>query len=131
MKPGDWVLVRAKQARWVGLYVARTDSGEEVVRVYREHPERFTDVVVKPQRIVGEAPDSETLRAAKELIEIDSLRDRRKALGVTQRDFAEIVGVGRETVRNAEHGIRHTQQRVRHWLLEGLRKLEQKRNQVA
>lgn len=131
MKPGDWVLVRAKQARWVGLYIARTESGMDIVRVYRQHPERFVDLLVNPKRIDGEAPDSETLRAAKELIEIDSLRDRRKALGVTQRDFAEIVGVGRETVRNAEHGIRHTQQRVRHWLLEGIRKLEQKRNQVA
>ena len=132
MKPGDWVLVRSKQAQWVGLYVARTDSGEEVVRVYREHPESFTDVVVKPQRIVGEAPDSETLRAAKELIEIDSLRDRRKALGVTQRDFAELVGVGLGAVRDAEHGRRHTQRQVRHWLLEGLRKLEaQNRKQTA
>lgn len=80
----------------------------------------------------GPAPESETLRAAKELQEIDSLRDRRKALGVTQRDFAELVGVGMGAVRDAEHGRRHTQKQVRHWLLEGLRKLEaQKQKQAA
>ncbi len=130
--PGGWVLVRAKQARWVGLYIARTESGMDIVRVYRQHPERFVDLHVNPRRIDGEAPDSETLRAAKELIEIDSLRDRRKALGVTQRDFAELVGVGLGAVRDAEHGRRHTQRQVRHWLLEGLRKLEaQNRKQTA
>lgn len=137
-KSGEWVLVKMSERgrkTLVGQYVGEMES-RSVVRVYESKPERkpeqLTQVILPTNQIVGTAPDSETLRAAKELVEIDTLRERRKALGVTQRDFAEVVGVGMGAVRDAEHGRRHTQKQVRHWLLEGLRKLEaQQRKQAA
>ena len=136
LKAGTWVLVRANRRSKrlsVSQVIANVPPHEVVcVMVYECNPERFLFLAVERERVKGPAPESETLRAAKELQEIDTLRDRRKALGVTQRDFAEIVGVGMGAVRDAEHGRRHTQKQVRHWLLEGLRKLEnQKRTQAA
>ena len=136
LQPGTWVLVRTNR-RSKKLSVAQVISNvppHEVVLVmaYESNPGRFVFLAVERERVKGPAPESETLRDAKELQEIDTLRERRKALGVTQRDFAEIVGVGMGAVRDAEHGRRHTQKQVRHWLLEGLRKLEnQKRTQAA
>lgn len=136
LQAGTWVLVRANR-RSKKLSVAQVISNvppQQVVLVmaYESKPGRFAFLAVERERVKGPAPESETLRDAKELQEIDSLRDRRKALGVTQRDFAELVGVGMGAVRDAEHGRRHTQKQVRHWLLEGLRKLEsQKQKQAA
>ena len=128
LQAGTWVLVRENR-RSKKLSVAQVISNvppHEVVLVmaYEGNPGRFAFLTVERERVKDPAPESETLRDAKELQEIDTLRERRKALGVTQRDFAEIVGVGMGAVRDAEHGRRHTQKQVRHWLLEGLRKLE-------
>jgi len=136
MNPGEWVLVKlTPRSKKLGVaQVIANVPPHDVVRVmaYESNPERFLFLAVERERVKGPAPESETLRDAKELQEIDTLRDRRMALGVTQRDFAEIVGVGMGAVRDAEHGRRHTQKQVRHWLLEGLRKLEaQKRKQAA
>ena len=127
-KEGSWVLVRSanRKSKRVAQVITTVSAQHDVVCVmaYERKPERFRFLAVDRDRVIGTAPESETLRVAKELQEIDTLRDRRKALGVTQRDFAEIVGVGMGAVRDAEHGRRHTQKQVRHWLLEGLRKLE-------
>ena len=136
LQAGTWVLVtetRRSKRLIVAQVIANAPPYDEVrVMAYDHKPERLFYLVVERVRVKGPAPESETLRAAKELQEIDSLRDRRKALGVTQRDFAELVGVGMGAVRDAEHGRRHTQKQVRHWLLEGLRKLEaQKQKQAA
>ena len=136
LQAGTWVLVRANRSSKkmrVAQVISNVPPHELVlVMAYETKPERFVFLAVERERVKGPAPESETLRDAKELQEIDTLRDRRMALGVTQREFAEMVGVGMGAVRDAEHGRRHTQKQVRHWLLEGLRKLEaQKRKQAA
>ena len=122
---GEWVRVRARNGSMSVAQFGSSDGKRAWVGVYRARPEGLTWKHVRIEWVLGVAEESEELQAARELVEIDSLRDRRQRLGITQQDFAELVGVNRTSVRNAEHGTRHTQKRIRHWLLMGLRKLEE------
>lgn len=122
---GEWVRVRARNGSVSVAQFGSSDGKRAWVGVYRSsRPEAMMWKHVKLAWVLGVAEESEELQAARELVEIDSLRDRRQRLGITQRDFAELVGVNPAAVRDAEHGRRHTQKRIRHWLLMGLRKLE-------
>lgn len=126
MREGEWVLLKLSQAaktRSLGRIVQINGFSVEV-EIYRLHPERLDRVVVDLGLLRGAAPGSEKLFAAKSLCALRELRARRELAHCTQSRLAEVVGVSRRTIRNAETGRRHTQQQIRAWILEGLRRVE-------
>lgn len=121
---GEWVRVKSRSGHESVALVVSVEKGRAWVFRYRRKPERLMSQYVRSDWILGAATECEDLEAAREILELDSLRERRLRLGVLQQDFAELVGVSQAAVRDAEHGRRTTQKRIRHWILLGLRKLE-------
>lgn len=124
---GAWCLVRLRKRGGGGSTVARIEreDGERVsVTAYRRYPERLELHEIHREQVIGDAPESESLLRARELYELREIGNRRKLSGLTQRDFAELVGVAVGTVRSAERGSRHTQPQIRHWMFQALAKLE-------
>lgn len=127
---GSWVLVRLSKKGGGATTPARFDgeesgtSGSVRITAYRRYPERLESLRIAKERIVGVAPENEKLVRARELYELREFGKRRRRSGLSQRDFAQIVGVDVQTVRHAEKGTRHTQPQIRHWIFQALAKLE-------
>ncbi len=129
MKPGEYVVVSlsvsgkkralARVVEYMGLTVR--------VELYRSKPESVTERVLSLAQVVGSAEDSEALRAFQSVYLMRGAQMRRTRAGMTIGQLARVVGVSPHTVKSAEAGTRKTHARVRLWIVEALRRVEEKR----
>lgn len=128
---GEWVLVKRSHRTkrpWLAQVVGDGPVSDLItLKLYRPKPEKFIVVNALRALVVGPAPHSDELQAAKDIAELVNVRGRRLKVGCVQRDLADLAGVQVRTVRDAEQGRRHTHPHIRRYILEALERIEKAR----